>query len=154
VPSKPVPLAPGIGRPPKHAGRLLSRVLRRNQLDKRTRTAKLLQRIADDLAADRGGWANVSATEEIAIRRAAFLAVLCASIEQWCLGQADVIVDGELLGPLKKGLATHQANLIRTLAALGFRPERTKLPTLNEYLSARGAKSTNGAADGTEATTA
>lgn len=137
MPSKPAPLASGIGRPPKHAGRLLSRVVRKNQLDRRTGVSKLLERVADDLATDRGGWANVGAAEEIAIRRAAFLTVLCGSIEAWCLGQGDVIVDGELLGPLKKGLATHQANLIRTLAALGFKPERIKTPTLSEYLAAK-----------------
>jgi hypothetical protein len=137
VPSKPAPLASGIGRPPKHAGRLLSRVVRKNQLDRRTGVSKLLERVADDLATDRGGWANVGAAEEIAIRRAAFLTVLCGSIEAWCLGQGDVIVDGELLGPLKKGLATHQANLIRTLAALGFRADRAgKQPSLAEYIAA------------------
>jgi hypothetical protein len=139
VPSKPAPLASGIGRPPKHAGRLLSRVVRKNQLDRRTGVSKLLECVADDLATDRGGWANVGAAEEIAIRRAAFLTVLCGSIEAWCLGQGDVIVDGELLGPLKKGLATHQANLIRTLSALGFRPERIKTPTLEQYLAAKSA---------------
>jgi hypothetical protein len=117
---------------------LLSRVVRKNQLDRRTGVSKLLERVANDLADDRGGWASVSAAEEIAIRRAAFLTVLCGSIEAWCLGQGDLIVDGELLGPLKKGLATHQANLIRTLTALGFKPERTKTPTLSEYLQARG----------------
>jgi hypothetical protein len=137
MPTKPAPLASGIGRPPKHAGRLLSRVVRKNQLDRRTGVSRLLERVANDLADDRGGWANVSAAEEIAIRRAAFLTVLCGSIEAWCLGQGDVIHNGELLGPLKKGLATHQANLIRTLTALGLRPERTKVPSLEEYLANR-----------------
>ncbi len=135
MPSKPAPLASGIGRPPKHAGRLLSRVVRKNQLDRRTRVSKLLERVANDLAEDRGGWANVGAAEEIAIRRAAFLTVLCGSIEAWCLGR-DVILDGELLGPLKKGLATHQANLIRTLAALGIKPEPQRGPSLSEYIQA------------------
>jgi hypothetical protein len=123
-------------------------VVRKNQLDRRTGVSKLLERVADDLAGDRGGWASVSAAEEIAIRRAAFLTVLCGSIEGWCLAQGDVIANGELLGPLKKGLATHQANLIRTLAALGFRPERTKTPTLAEYLASRG----NGTPDAHNAT--
>jgi len=138
VPSKPAPLATGIGRPPKHAGRLLTRVLKRNELDRRTRVSKFLQKVADDLADDRGGWEHVTAAEEIAIRRAAFLTVLCGSIESWCLGHAEVIVDGELLGPLKKGLATHQANLIRTLSALGFRPDQAeKLPSLAEYIQSK-----------------
>jgi hypothetical protein len=147
MPTKPAPLAPGIGRPPKHAGHLLSRVVRKNQLDRRTGVSRLLERVANDLAADRGGWANVSAAEEIAIRRAAFLTVLCSSIETWVLKQpAGVIVDGELLGPLKKGLATHQANLVRTLVALGFRPEKAgKLPTLDEYLTQRRNNGTAGA---------
>ena len=153
MPSKPAPLATGIGRPPKHAGRLLTRVLKRNELDRRTRVSKFLQKVADDLADDRGGWEHVTAAEEIAIRRAAFLTVLCGSIESWCLGHAEVIVDGELLGPLKKGLATHQANLIRTLSALGFRPDRAeKLPSLQEYIAARSGNGNGapGSAAGTE----
>jgi len=137
MPSRLTPLAPGIGRPPKHAGRLLARVLRKNRLDRRTRVSKILDHVATDLAADFGGWPCVSASQEIAIRRAAFLTVLCSSIEAWCLRQPDVIVDGELLGPLKKGLATHQANLIRTLAALGIRPRAERVPSLQEYLASR-----------------
>jgi len=137
MPSRLAPLASGIGRPPKHAGRLLARVLRKNRLDRRTRVSKILDHVADDLAGDLGGWPHVGASQEIAIRRAAFLTVLCASIETWCLKQPEVIRDGELLGPLKKGLATHQANLIRTLAALGIRPRAERVPSLSEYLAAR-----------------
>lgn len=130
------PLAPGIGRPPKHAGRLLSRVMDQNRLDRRTRVSKVLEGLATDLAAERGGWAAISTSEEILIRRAAFLTLLCSSIETWTLRQPDgVIVNGELLGPIRKGYATHQANLVRTLSALGIRPDAAdKVPDLREYL--------------------
>jgi hypothetical protein len=125
------------GRPPKHGARLLERVLWQNKLDKRTGVAKLLASIENDLAADRGGWPSTSAAEKILIGRAAFLALVCSSIENWLLRQPELVVKGELLGPLKKGLTTHQANLTRALSALGIKSSAPKLPTLEEYLSTR-----------------
>jgi hypothetical protein len=125
------------GRPPKHGARLLERVLRENRLDRRTATAKLLARIENDLANDRGGWPSVSAAQALLIRRAGFLALVCSSVENWLLKQPALVVKGELLGPLKKGLATHQANLARVLAALGIEASASKVPTLEDYLSRR-----------------
>lgn len=132
------------GRPPKHGARLLERVLRENRLDKRTGVAKLLASIENDLAADRGGWPSTSAAEALLIRRAAFLALVCSSVENWLLRRPDLVVNGELLGPLKKGLATHQANLTRVLSALGIKSNTPKVPSLEEYLRQRGAASAAG----------
>ncbi len=132
------PLKPARGRRPKHAGRLLDRVLKENRLDRRTQTARMLDSVANDLAAERGGWQRVSAGEEIAIRRIAFLTLLCSSIESWALQQpGGVIAEGKLLGPLAKGYATHQANLVRTLAVVGIRPDRQPEQSLTDYLRQR-----------------
>jgi hypothetical protein len=98
-----------------------------------------LASIEDDLATDRGGWVSTSAGETLLIRRAAFLALVCSSIENWLLRQPELVVKGELLGPLRKGLATHQANLSRILSALGIKSSAPKVPTLENYLAARGA---------------
>lgn len=127
------------GRPPKHGARLLERVVRENRLDRRTNVAKLLASIENDLAADRGGWASTSAAETLLIRRAAFLALVCSSVENWLLRQPELVVKGELLGPLRKGLATHQANLARVLSALGIKSSASKVPSLEDYLAACGA---------------
>ncbi len=106
-------------------------------VDKRTGVAKLLASTEDDLAGDRGGWPSTSATETLLIRRAAFLALTCSSIENWLLKQPELVTNGELLGPLKKGLATHQANLARILSALGLKASTPKVPSLDEYLRER-----------------
>jgi len=95
------------GRPTKHGARLFPRLFEQNGLDERTGPAKLLRSAADDLANDRGDWKHCAAAEEIAIRRAAFLAVLCSMIENWVL-KAGPIVDGELAAILRKGYGTHQ----------------------------------------------
>jgi hypothetical protein len=138
------------GRPPKHGARLFARLFEQNAVDGRTGPAKLMGGVADDLASDRGGWEYCTAAEEIAIRRAAFLTVLCATIENWVLHNGP-ISDGELVSVIRKGYGTHQQNLIRTLSLLGLRPDRAeRLPTLAEYLASRGASS-QGAGNGTDA---
>ena len=138
------------GRPPKHGARLFARLFEQNAVDGRTGPAKLMGGVADDLASDRGGWKYCTAAEEIAIRRAAFLTVLCASIENWVLHNGP-ISDGELVSVIRKGYGTHQQNLIRTLALLGLRPDRMeRLPSLAEYLEAR-ASGGNGHQAHTEA---
>lgn len=58
------------GRPALHGGRALSRLLRRNGLDKRTAVALEYHSVQDALAADRGGWENTTAGEKILIEAA------------------------------------------------------------------------------------
>lgn len=128
---------PRGGRPATHGAKLFARLFEQNALDGRTGPAKLLSAVADDLANDRGGWEHCTAAEEIAIRRAAFLTILCATIENWVL-QNGPITDGELVSVVRKGYGTHQQNLMRTLALLGLRPDRAEqLPSLQEYLANR-----------------
>jgi hypothetical protein len=130
---------PPPGRPPKHGARALERLLQQNKLDKRTRTAKLLQSIANDLAADAGGWAHLTAREKLLVERCAAQALIVASLEGWVFQQASLIdAGGEMLGVLRKGYTAHVAALARNLVALGLKPNTAKkLPTLGEYLASR-----------------
>jgi hypothetical protein len=116
---------PRAAHPPlKHTGRALARHLAANTLDGRTWIAKQVKEIRDDLAQDKGGWERCSAAEKILIERAAALSVIVQSIEWWVFGQQGVVTpDGELLSVLRKGHATHVANLARILAALGLKRE-------------------------------
>lgn len=124
---------------PKHGARALERRIRQNQLDGRTKTARMLAEIGDALAEDRGGWSNVTAAERILIERCAAEALFCRAIESWALTQPELITsngDGpRLLGPLAKGYTSHFAALTRALQALGLRPDKVeRLPNVGEYL--------------------
>lgn len=128
----------GGGRPPKHGARMLERLLQTNQLDRRTRTAQLLEAIRADIADDAGGWDRLTTRERILVDRIAAETLLCSAMENFALGQPSPITEGgELLGVLRKSYTAHSANLARMLAQLGLRPERTaKVPELREYIAA------------------
>jgi hypothetical protein len=123
------------GRPSKHGARALARHLAGGTLDGRTWVAQALKSIRDDLAADRGGLESCSAAERILIERAAALSLIVQSIEHWVFSQVGVVTpDGELLSVLRKGLATHTANLARMLVALGLeRKAKNALPPHTDY---------------------
>lgn len=137
------------GRPPKDASRLLERVLRENSLDQRTATAKALRALRDDLAADAGGWENVTSRERLLIERCAAQALIIGAIEAHVFNQPSVITaDGALLPSLLNGYVTHVQSLSRMLQALGLRPDRAaKLPDLATYLADRAANAQNTAQD-------
>lgn len=125
-------------RPPKHGARALARHLANGSLDGRSWIARALRDIRDDLAADRGGLESCSAAERILIERAAALSVIVQSIEHWVFSQAGVVTpDGELLSVLRKGYATHSANLARMLLALGLERRAKQVPSLAAYLEQR-----------------
>ncbi|MGH7788224.1 MAG: hypothetical protein ACRERC_15245 [Candidatus Binatia bacterium] len=133
------------GRQPKHAGRALARAFASlNKLDKRTGLVRDFHAAQDALAADRGGWDNVTNGERVAIEVAAAELIITRAIFAWAIQQQSIITEGEdgprLLGPLAKGFTSHTAQLVRTLAALGLRPDRAdKAPDLGSYLAARAA---------------
>jgi hypothetical protein len=107
-------------------------------LDGRTWIAQALKGIRDDLATDRGGLESGGTAERILIERAAALSVIVQSIEAWVFSQAGVVTpDGELLSVLRKGYATHSANLARMLVALGLERKARQAPSLEEYLRSR-----------------
>jgi hypothetical protein len=131
------------GRPPKHAARALARYLAAGQLDQRTWIARALKDIRDDLAGDKGGWGECSASERILISRAAALTMIVQAMETWVFAQGDVVgATGEPLAVLKKGLATHTANLARMLVALGLQRRARDVIPLDQYLAGKAA--TNG----------
>jgi hypothetical protein len=134
------PIHPTPGPPPKHAGRMLERVLKQNKLDMRTNTAKMLKIIGDDLAADRGGWQHCTAGERILIERCAAVTLLCSSIESFVFkGNGPVTPNGELLSVLRKGYIAHFAALTRALTALGLERRQAEPQSLAEYLRERDA---------------
>src|SRR5262245_52961442 len=106
---------------PRHAARLLQRVLRENALDKRTGVAKEFHALQDALAADRGGWSNCTAAEKILIERASALTLIVRAIEHWAFKTGVIDRAGTLSPPLLKGYTSHVGALQRTLATLGTR---------------------------------
>lgn len=138
------------GTPPKHGARALARHLAAGTLDRRTWIAKELDGIADALAADRGGWSNVSAGERILIERVAAEVLFLRAIEGWAFRQESIVeelgVEGpRLLAPLAKGYTSHLSAMTRALAALGLRPDKVdRLPSLGEYLQQREQTNGNG----------
>jgi hypothetical protein len=119
----------------KHGARLLEKVLRANQLDRRTNTAKEFHALQEALAADRGGWDHCTAGEKMLIERAASLCLICRAIERWALTHGIVDQAGTLSPPLFKGYTSHASALQRTLATLGLRPDVVeRLPDVREYL--------------------
>jgi hypothetical protein len=126
----------------KHGARSLERHLHQGTLDGRGRTARMLAELGDALAADRGGWSNVTAGERILIERCAAETLFLRAIEAWALQQPELVTsngDGpRLIGPLMKGYTSHLGALTRALTALGIRPDKVeRLPSLSEYLEAR-----------------
>ena len=139
------------GRPPKHYVRWLARQLKENGLDGRTSMAKALQFIANDLAEDVGGWANLTNRETVLVRRTAALVLLCETIEHHVFSQPTPFTDaGELLAVLSKNYIAYSNTVRLNLVALGLKPDKTpKLPSLAEYLQQRAQQTAtgNGAGD-------
>lgn len=138
----------GTGRwAKKHGARALARHLKNQSLDGRTRPAKMLAEIGDALAADRGGWGNVTAGERLLIEFIGTEAIFLRTVAAWAFRQPEIVVnDGDgprLLGPLQKGFTSHLSALTRALGVLGIHPDKVeRLPSLEAYLSARNGAAT------------
>jgi hypothetical protein len=92
------------GRPPKHGVRALVRRIKENSLDRRTKPYRLLQEIANNLAADVGGWENLTERESLLVRNTAFLAVITNTIEDYALNKDPINKQGALEPILAKNL--------------------------------------------------
>lgn len=130
---------PRAGAPPKHGARALARHLIAGTLDQRTWVARALRDIRQELAADAGGYDQLTARERLLIDRCAAAALICSTIEAHVFGSGRLVDDaGELLPLLRKGYVSHVQSLSRMLQALGLRPDQAaKAPSLEEYLAAR-----------------
>jgi hypothetical protein len=111
-----------MSRPPKHGARQLERLLKSNGLDRRTLTGRHHRELIDALAAERGGWGNLTVGERLLIERAASLALICRTIETYVFN-AGVMQGNELAPVLARGFATYSENLRRCLLALGLKPD-------------------------------
>lgn len=142
-------------RPPKHGSRQLERLIRENALDGRTKTARMLRMIADDLAEDAGGWTRLTNREKLLIDRTATAAVIMQSIEGWVLTQPGPVDEkGDLLNVLRRGYLAYLAQVTRCLVALGLKPDRAdRGPTLEEYIASREQNGSGHAATPSESDT-
>lgn len=138
------------GRKPSHKVRGVERRWRAGTLDGRRRETKQIEAIADDFAADAGGWSHLTNREVALIHTAAFSAWVCQQTATWALRRDGGIIaaDGTVPAVLGKVFVAYSNTLSRTLERLGLRPDRAdKLPTLESYLRER----TPGAQNGTQA---
>src|SRR5215211_6268882 len=85
------------GRPGKHAGRALERLIKANSLDQRTATARMLRQIRLDLAEDAGGEAALTGREKALIDRTSAILLICSSIESWVFKQQDLLAKEGML---------------------------------------------------------
>jgi hypothetical protein len=142
------------GRPPKHYVRWLSRQLKEAGFDGRTQQAKALQSIANDLADDAGGWANLTSREIMLVRRTAALLLLCETIEHHVFSQQNPFTEtGELLNVLAKNYIAYSNTLRLNLLALGLKPPRPDaMPSLQDYIASQagGGNGTPGSAGGSQ----
>jgi hypothetical protein len=142
----------------KHGARGLARYLAANQIDGRTWIGRALTTLRTELAADAGGFEHLTVREQLLVDRTAACALILQSIEAWVLAQPAPIVNGELLGVLRKGYVSHLAQFTRCLQALGLRPDKLDkaldLPTyIAEYDRKRAAAAAAPAAPVTEGET-
>lgn len=111
------------GRAPRHGSRALARLLKANELDRRTRTGKMLSALEHDLASDAGGLDALTARERMLLKRCAAQALIISSIEAWAFGQATILdADSGLLPVLAKSYLGYCNSLRRSLESLGLRP--------------------------------
>lgn len=136
------------GRPPKHGARALAKHLAAGSLDGRTWIAQALKSIRDDLARDRGGLEHCSAAERLLIDMTSAQVLIVNAMQNYILTRDPINDKGELLSVLRKGYATHAANLSRNLQALGLKADKAdKVPSLASYLEQRSASNSNGSGD-------
>jgi hypothetical protein len=135
------------GRKPTHNVRGTERRWRAGKLDGRRLETHQINALADDFAADAGGWPNLSNRAVALVHTAAFAAWVCQQTACWALTQDGGIIapDGSVPAALGKMFIAYANTLSRTLQALGLHPEQgDRMPTLQEYLA---GKAQNAAAD-------
>lgn len=140
----PVPIIRGpyrrpSGRPPTHKVRGVERRWRAGKLDGRRKETKQIEALADDFAADAGGWENLTSREIALVHTAAFSAWVCQQTAGWALTRDDGVIkaDGTVPAVLGKTFVAYANTLSRTLERLGLRPDRVKEQSLDDYLRAR-----------------
>jgi hypothetical protein len=131
---------PQAGRPagaaPSHGGYYLERLLSRDEpLDPRVNA--LRREAADGLAADRGGWPNVSNAEALLIRNTADLALITGTIADYVFRREPINEQGEALPILRKMFVGYSNALRRHLEALGLDRRQPEPQSLAEYLRER-----------------
>lgn len=128
------------GRKPTHKVRGIERRWRAGKLDGRYRETQQIEALADDFAADAGGWAYLTNREVALIHTAAFAAWVCQATAVWALRRdgGPINPDGTVPAVLGKTFVAYSNTLGRTLEKLGLRPDRAdKVPSLPEYLASK-----------------
>jgi hypothetical protein len=129
------------GRPPKHGGIMLTRILRTvplDTIDRRSSAGVYMRRIREDLTDQLGG--DVSPARAILIEEAAKTALIVKATGDFILRQSDGLVrDGELL-PVVVQREALVNSLARLLVAIGLERRAKPVPTLEEYIAAKDAE--------------
>ena len=131
------------GRKPKHGARQLQRALAANELDGRTKVARMLRELRTDLAADLGGWECCSVRQRMLIEEAATQKLIVASVLNYAGSHPNELISnkGELMPVLRHSYLAWSAQLVRTLLAIGLEPKRADGPEdLEQYLRQREAE--------------
>jgi hypothetical protein len=131
IDSSPFRRAPG--QPPTHGGHMLTRVLRTVRLDtidRRSQVGVALRRVQEDLTAQLGGPAEVTAAQALLIEQAAIKAVIVQAVGEWILQQeCPVNNDRQALIAVVMQHDVLQRGLAKLLETLGL--ERRAAPVLD-----------------------
>lgn len=109
------------------------------KLDRRTREARLMEEVRDELVKHVGG--SPSATQAALIERAVWLSLHIAMMD------ARIADAGAMTDCDSRTYLAWSNTLARTLAHLGLQAVPTKAPSLADHLAARAAQLNNGAAE-------
>lgn len=154
--SRPVPLRRPPGRPPSHAARAVSRLVKAGKLDRRTWLARAREETIARLAEDEGGFDGLPYRRQLMLAEAADLWVELVAVRRHRQQQ---ILAGASTSDTDKYYLSLSNSFQRALDRLGLDPERAeKALDLAEYLRQRStdtiADVSHGATDGTTPTAA
>ncbi|HNR12157.1 MAG TPA: hypothetical protein PKM59_02460 [Thermodesulfobacteriota bacterium] len=112
---------------------------RRRFSDLRTREGRQLAAILEELAADFGGYACLSAGQRLLLDQIRSKLIVLITLFQWIDEQVNAVKDGKLLPSLNQDALAFQNSLRRDIEALYKvkRPNLKKQQSLAEYMAER-----------------
>lgn len=146
----------GRGRPQMHGTTLLKRAvhtLGNRTIDRRTTVGRALAAWRHELLADLGGVEDVSTQELALVEEAVKTKLILDSVDAWLLSQPSLINKRtRSVLPVVRDRQALVSTLRGLLGDLGLKRRTKAMPSLGDYLAARGvdAPSTPGALRGSE----
>jgi hypothetical protein len=130
------PYRPSGGRPPKHCGSMLTRVLRKvplNTIDGRSQVGCALRKIKDELVSQMGGPDVVTPVLSYLIDEVAKKIVITQAVGEYILRQDTLVQEGSLVGVVEQHDRL-QRTLVMMLQTLGLERRVKPVEDLRQQL--------------------